>query len=353
MNIPWLKVRDVAWRMLVIVVAIGILVVATTRWNTWQGEPGWQSTDDAYLQTDITPVATKVAGYVRNIPVQDYQRVRAGDLVAQLVDDDYRAALAQAQANLNAAQALIGTLHSQRELQHANVDAARAVEASTAALIAQNDRDLARERRLLTTGSSSQQAIEKLETTQAQLLAQRQQNRAQVDAATRQISVLDAQAAQAAAAVAAQRANLEAVQINLAYTRVLAPHDGVLGQRQVKPGQYVSVGTQISTLTPLPQLWVIANFKETQLTHMVVGNKAEIRVDTFPSHTLHGHVVALAPASGSQFALLPPDNATGNFTKVVQRIAVKIAIDDADGLADRLAAGMSVIAKVDARDEHR
>ncbi len=128
----------------------------------------------------------------------------------------------------------------------------------------------------------------------------------------------------------------------------------MIGQRQVKPGQLVGVGSQITTLTPLPNVWVIANYKETQLTHMAVGQKAEITVDTFPGHTLRGHVLAFAPASGAEFALLPPDNATGNFTKVVQRIAVKIVIDDADGLADRLVPGMSVEARVDAREgRHR
>ena len=127
----------------------------------------------------------------------------------------------------------------------------------------------------------------------------------------------------------------------------------MLGQRQVKPGQLVGVGSQITTLTPLPKVWVIANYKETQLTHMAVGQRAEITVDAFPGHTLRGHVLAFAPASGAEFALLPPDNATGNFTKVVQRIAVKIAIDEADGLAERLVPGMSVEANVDAREGRR
>ena len=204
--------------------------------------------------------------------------------------------------------------------------------------------------RLLETGSSSTEASEKLETTRAQLDAQLAQNRAQALAAERQLAVLEAQIAQSEAAIAAQRAALDAATLNLGYTTITATQDGVIGQRQVKPGQLVGVGSQITTLTPLPNVWVIANYKETQLTHMAVGQKAEITVDTFPGHTLRGHVLAFAPASGAEFALLPPDNATGNFTKVVQRIAVKIVIDDADGLADRLVPGMSVEAKVDARD---
>ncbi len=184
----------------------------------------------------------------------------------------------------------------------------------------------------------------------SQLTAQLAQNRAQADSAERQLGVLAAQQAQVDATIAAQQATLQVATLNLSYTKITATQDGVIGQRQVKPGQYVGVGAQVTTLTPLPHVWVIANYKETQLTHMAVGQKAEITVDTFPGHTLRGHLLAFSPASGSQFALLPPDNATGNFTKIVQRIAVKIAIDDADGLTDRLAPGMSVIAKIDARD---
>jgi membrane fusion protein (multidrug efflux system) len=213
----------------------------------------------------------------------------------------------------------------------------------------QNGRDLARQDRLLATGSSTTEAGEKLRTTRAQLTAQLAQNRAQARAATLQLGVLAAQQAQARAAIAAQQATLRLAQINLGYTRIVAPQDGVIAQRQVKPGQYVGVGSQITSLTPLPRVWVIANYKETQLTHMAVGEKAEIRVDTYPDKLLRGHVLAFAPGSGAQFALLPPDNATGNFTKVVQRVAVKIAIDDAAGLADRLRPGLSVVARVDAR----
>jgi membrane fusion protein, multidrug efflux system len=227
------------------------------------------------------------------------------------------------------------------------------VVASAAASSEQNGRNLARQRRLLETGSSSTEAGERVATTHAQLNAQLAQNQAQARAAGRQLAVLEAQLAQSEASVAAQRALLDAAKLNLGYTTITATQDGVIGQRQVKPGQLVGVGSQITTLTPLPNVWVIANYKETQLTHMAVGQKAKITVDTFPGHTLRGHLLAFAPASGAEFALLPPDNATGNFTKVVQRIAVKIAIDDADGLADRLVPGMSVEAKIDATDGRR
>jgi membrane fusion protein (multidrug efflux system) len=349
-TLDWNRVFEFTWRILVFLVAIGIIIVVSTNWNRWEGGSGWQRTTDAYLQADLTPISAKVAGYVRELPIQDFERVRKGQLLAQLVEDDYRAAVAQAEAGVLTATAQAQVLRDQHELQLANIAAARAVVASTTASMEQNDRDLARQYKLLETGSSSTEAREKLSTTHAQLKAQLEQNRAQERAAEQQLAVLAAQLAQSEAVVAAQRAAHDTAKINLGYTAITATQDGVLGQRQVKPGELVGVGTQITTLVPLPNVWVIANYKETQLTHMALGQKAEITVDTFPGHTLRGHLLAFSPASGAAVALLPPDNATGNFTKVVQRIPVKIAIDDADGLADRLVPGMSVEAKIDARD---
>jgi membrane fusion protein (multidrug efflux system) len=337
-KINWHTGFEIGWRGLIFVIAIAILVI------------GWQVTDDAYLQADITPIAAKVGGYIHDLPVQDFEHVHAGQVLAQIVEDDYRAAVVLARANVASARAQEDTLKAQRVLQLANIQAAHAAVASVAATLDQNGRDLARQQRLFQTGSSSAEAAEKLTTVRAQLLAQIAQSRAQADAAGSQLGVLGAQQEQVEATIAGQQANLEAAVLNLNYTKIVAPQDGVIGQRQVKPGQYVGIGSQITSLVPLPHLWVIANYKETQLTHMALGQKADIVVDTFPGHTLHGHVLAFAPASGSQFALLPPDNATGNFTKVVQRVAVKIAIDDSDGLAERLIPGMSVEAKIDARD---
>jgi membrane fusion protein, multidrug efflux system len=352
-SIDWNKVFEFAWRILIFVVAIGIIIVVSTNWTRWEGGVGWQKTNDAYLQADLTPISAKVAGYVRELPTQDFEHVHKGQVLAQLVDDDYRAAAAQAEAGVAAAMAQRQALQAQHALQLANVEAAHAVVASASASFEQNVRDLARQRRLLETGSSSTEAGEKLTTAHAQLEAQLRQNRAQSLAAERQVAVLDAQIAQSDAAISAQRAALDAAKLNVGYTTITATQDGVIGQRQVKPGQFVGVGGQVTTLTPLPNVWVIANYKETQLTHMAIGQQAEITVDTFPGHLLRGHVLAFSPASGAVFALLPPDNATGNFTKVVQRIAVKIVIDDADGLTDRLVPGMSVEAKVNARDGRR
>jgi membrane fusion protein, multidrug efflux system len=349
-TVDWRSARELGWRLLFFILAVGILIFVTTRWTGWEGAPGWHGTDDAYLTSDPTPIAAKVPGYVRSVPVQDFQRVRGGQLVAQVVEDDYIAAFAQAQAGVAAAKSQIQVLKAQTVLQAANVEAAKAVIASTSANLAQNTRELTRQSKLLKGGSSTTEASEKLQTARDLLTAQLAQNNAQAEAAARQIAVLKAQEIQAEATEAVQEALLATARINLDYTHIVAPVDGVLGQRQVRPGQYVAAGQQITTLIPLPRVWVIANFRETQLTHMAVGNRAEVRVDTFPGHVMRGHVQSFSPASGAVFALLPPDNATGNFTKVVQRIAVKILIDDADGLGDRLRPGMSVIARVDAQD---
>jgi membrane fusion protein, multidrug efflux system len=337
----------------VFLVAVAIILIVSRNWSRWEGGAGWQRTTDAYLQADLTPITAKVGGYLRELPVQDFQQVHAGQVLAQIVDDDYRAAVAQAEANLAAAQAQSATLTAQRELQLANIQAARAVVASTGAADSQNERDRARQRALLETGSSSTEAREKLETLHEQLLAQLAQNKAQALAAERQLAVLEAQIEQSRAAVQGAQAALATARLNLSYTTIIAPQAGIIGLRQVKPGQLIGVGTQLTTLSPVPHVWVIANYKETQLTHMAVGQQVEISVDTFPGHKLRGHVQAFAPASGASFALLPPDNATGNFTKVVQRIPVKIVIDDPAGLGDRLVPGMSVETSVDARDGRR
>ncbi len=341
------KPPGLVWRALSFGLAAVILFLCFTQWNRWEGEQRYQSTDDAYLQSNLTPLSAQVAGYVRAVPVQDFAHVRAGQLIVQIVDDNYRASVAEAKANIAGASARIEEVQLQRPLLEANLRAAQAVVAATAATLAQNSRDVARQGRLLSTGSGSLEEMERVETTRAQLQAQLSQNRAQADAVARQIDLLAAQQDQAQATLAAQQAALRLAEINLGYTSITAPTDGFIGLRQVLPGQYVAAGSQVTTLAALPLVWVIANYKETQLTRMAIGQPASVSVDTFPGHRLRGHVIAIAPASGAEFALLPPDNATGNFTKIVQRIAVKIAIDDPDGLGDRLLPGMSVIATID------
>jgi membrane fusion protein (multidrug efflux system) len=335
------------WRTSSFVLAALVLYVFVVEWNRWEGDARWQTTDDAYLQTDITSLSAQVAGYVQTVPVQDYDTVQAGQLIARIDDAPYRAAVNQAQADVAAAQAQIEQVQAQLPLLQANLRAAQAAAEVTAAALAQSGRDVARTQRLFQGGSASIQDVEKVQTQNRQLTAQLAQNRAQADAVARQIDLLAAQLDSAKATLAARQAALETAQINLGYTRIVAPNDGEIGLRQVFAGQFIAAGTQVATLAALPRVWVLANYKETQLTHVRPGQAADVTVDTFPGHTLRGHVVAISPASGAQLSLLPPDNATGNFTKIVQRITVKIAIDDADGLTGLLRPGMSAVPSID------
>jgi membrane fusion protein (multidrug efflux system) len=346
------RIPGLVWRILSFVLAALILIFCFTRWDRWEGEARYQTTDDAYLQTDLTPLSAQVAGYVQSVPVTDYDHVRAGQLIVQIDASNYRASVAQAQANAASAAAQIEQVQAQRPLLQANLQAANAVVAATSATLAQSNRDVARQLRLLSSGSSSEAQLEQVETTHAQLAAQLNQNRAQADAVARQIDLLGPQEKQAEAALAAANATLQLAEIDLGYTRIVAPTDGVITLRQVLPGQFIAAGTQVTTLAALPTVWVIANYKETQLTHVVVGDTATVTVDSFPGYRLRGHVLAISPASGSELALLPPDNATGNFTKIVQRIAVKIAIDNPEGLAGRLLPGMSAIPTIDTHPPH-
>jgi membrane fusion protein (multidrug efflux system) len=342
--------RRLAGRILGIVAlgAAGLVVyLCITQWDSWTGAGRHQRTDDAYLEADLTPISARVAGYVRDVPAQDFQQVHAGQLLAQIDDDDYHAAADQALANVAVARTAIDNLTAQAELQKANIAAAQATVTAAHAVATRGGTAARRQQVLLTGGAGSQDAVEAANATNLSAQADLARASANVVAATRQLGVITSQIAQAHAALRASQAAADLAQINLRRTRILAPQDGVLGQRQVRMGQYLAVGGQVTTLTPLPHVWVIANYKETQLTRIQPGQSATITVDAWPGHVLKGHVLASAPASGAKFSLLPPDNATGNFTKIVQRVAVKIIIDDPDHLADRLRPGLSVVADID------
>ena len=321
--------------------------VIATNWNRWAGQAAVQSTDDAYLAADLTPMGARVQGLVKAVPVQDFQHVRQGDLLVQIRDDDYRAQVILAEADLAAAEAQLSSVIAQRRLQQANVAAA-----GTAVTMAEagRQRDQAedqRQRRLLASGIvGTQQRVEQAQAAAAVSDGGVLRAQAELRAATSQFALIDAQEAQARAGIQARQAALDLARINLGYTRIVAPTDGVVGARLVRAGQYVGVGTQAIAVVALPNVWVVANYRETQLTRVVPGQAATVTVDTLPGATLRGHVDSLSPGSGAQFALLPPDNATGNFTKVVQRITVKIVLDDLEGVGPQLRAGMSVTARI-------
>jgi membrane fusion protein, multidrug efflux system len=366
---PWLKNLT---PFLVLALAAAIVITVTRNWNAWEGGKAEQVTDDATVRGELTPLSTKVAGLVRDVKVSDYQRVRAGELLVELRDDDYQAQVAQATAAVAAAKAAITNNERQRSLQDsriaralAGVDLAKArIAAAKAGLdavqadVTRTSLERTRQEALLASQAATKQHVETAVADEERLAAQQASRKAdleeaqtalksaeiEVDTERRAKDVLESQEQQLFADLHAKQAALTAAEVNLSYTKIVAPADGTVGERQVEPGQLVSPGTQVLAFVPDTK-WIQANYRETQLTNMKVGDQAEIKVDEYPGRTMRGRVVEIAPASGSQFALLPPDNATGNYTKVVQRIPVKIALDDAK-IAAELRPGLSVIATV-------
>src|SRR5712664_4574955 len=361
--------------VLVVLLAAAVVLTITWKWNAWEGGRIEQDTDDAYVRGDLTPLSTKVAGIVRAVEVADYQQVHKGDLLVELQDDDYRAQVDQANAAVAAARAGIEENLRQRQLQDARIakavagiDQAKAqiaaAEAGKEAVQAELIRARSERKRqegLYQSHSTTQQSLEAAvaaegnlsgqfasrdaDLNQAQTMLHSSELSAEVE--RRSKAVLESQVMQLQADVHAKQASLAVASVNIGYTKIYAPGDGTVGERQVRPGQLVSPGTQVISFVALTK-WVQANFRETQLTNVMVGDPAELRIDQYPGQLIRGKVVEIAPASGSQFSLLPPDNATGNFTKVVQRIPVKIALEDST-FATKLRPGISVIAAVRTR----
>lgn len=399
---PSLAQRLKQWLVpgLILLMAVGILFLITGNWNTWASERPSQETDDAYLRADLTPLSTKVAGLVATVNVSDYQPVKSGDLLVQLRDDDFRAQVQQAEAAVAAGEDALVNNQRQKELQNARViqagDGIHAAEADIAAgeagieaaksMIANAssaieaakadvERTLLERRRqeaLIATESATRQKLEQVVAEEQRFRAQLSSREADLSSAKAQLSSRQADLARAQARLASSKSELEAqkrqravldsqelllhadlsskkaalalAHTNLDYTRVVAPESGFVSERRVRPGQLVSPGTQVISLVQ-KDIWVQANFKETQVRHILAGDPAEIRVDALPGTIFHGKIDHVSPASGSQFALLPPDNATGNFTKIVQRVPVKIVLD-ASQSTERLRPGLSVIATV-------
>jgi membrane fusion protein (multidrug efflux system) len=353
-NRPAAARKPIAWdggaiRLFILILIGALIVVVTREWNWWVSSSVLQSTDDAYLQADTTPLAAKVPGYVSRVPVQDFQRVHGGDVLVEIVDDDYRAQVDQAQANVAAAGAAIENIEQQKRLQETLIKQAEAEIAASEADVTRYHLETVRQQNLLADKyAGTPQLVEQAVDNEKRATSSLALNQAKLDQQRQQLNVLQSQKAQAVAALEGQKATLNLASINLGYTRIVAPVDGMVSERLVRAGQYLSVGTQVISLVPLPNVWVIANYKETQMTNIRIGQKARVTVDAFPGKLLHGQVDSWSPASGAEFALLPPDNATGNFTKVVQRIPVKIVLDhDPTVLADLLRPGMSVIATID------
>ena len=335
-------------RVIFVVVAGYLAWYIAGHWNRWTGSARYEATDDAYMVGDVTPLAAKVSGYIASVPVSDYQTVHKGDLIVEIDPIDYRAQLAQAEANLAAANATLANLANQKDVQRALIRQAEATIQATTADLQRYALEATRQRDLLQTRiAGTQQLVEQADDNEKRTAAQLLLNRAQLDQQKALLDSLDVQEQQLAAQVRAADAEVQLAKNNLGYTRIVSPVDGMVGQRQVRPGQFVNVGTQVIAAIPLPNIWVIANYKETQMTNVRIGDPARVTVDAFPGLVLTGRVDSWAPGTGSTFALLPPDNATGNFTKVVQRMPVKIVLDSNPSLGALVRPGMSVEARID------
>jgi membrane fusion protein (multidrug efflux system) len=342
------------WRLTVKQALLGMAATAGIAAATNYGVHYWQvgrfqvATDDAYVQADSIIIAPRVAGYIAQVLVNDNQPVKAGQVLARIDPRDLRAALDQAVADGEAAADKVANLGAQLQLQQSLIEeaAAQLASAKAAATFAAEDQhrysDLAR------TGAGSVQQAQQTQSLLLQRAADFQRAQATLTSAQQQVDVLRTAQAEAQAALAHAQAVEQQARLNLGYATIVAPEDGTVGARTLRVGQYVQAGTQLMAIVPLNAVYVVANYKETQLTDVRPGQQVDIEVDTFPGQPVHGVVDSVAPASGQEFALLPPDNATGNFTKVVQRIPVKIRLDDSSA-GDVLRPGMSVEPTIDTR----
>jgi len=338
------RLRSAAISGTLIAIATGV-VLASTRWNMFVGDRAIQTTDDAQLRADITPLSTKSAGIVSKVLVTDYQRVKAGDLLVQLRDDDFSAQVELAAAAVQASAAALQTLRSQRELQISRIAQAGADINAVSADLERARLERIREEAIEKDGATTRQVVEAAVADHERFRATLTSRQAELEAQRRELSVLDAQEVQLTADLRAKDAALNVARVNLDYTRIVAPTDGVVGERKVRPGQLVTAGTQVISLVG-DDIWVVANFMENQMAHLYVGQSSEVTVDGIPNVVWTGRVDTISPAVESQFSLLPPDNATGNYTKIAQRIPVKIVFQPGQSQADRLRSGMSVIASV-------
>jgi membrane fusion protein (multidrug efflux system) len=341
--------RRLRWRL---AAACGAISAAAIAWfGLYWVTTGqyWQSTDDAYVGGNVTDLAPRVSGLIARIAVTDNQFVRAGTLLVKVDDRDYRAALARAQASVAGDEAALDNLAATRRLQLSLITEAQAGIAASAAQIALARANAARYRALAATSAGSVQAAQTATSALQQAVAGGQRAQAALAAAQTQLAVIDTEKAEANAALAGARAALTTAQLNLGYTDIRAPVDGYIGNRSAELGGYASIGTQLLSIVPAQGLWVDANFKEDQLAHMRPGDKVTISADILPGRNITGHVGSLAPATGAVFSILPPENATGNFTKIVQRVPVRVWLDGTAGTLGLLRPGLSVTADVDTK----
>ncbi|HEU6449561.1 MAG TPA: HlyD family secretion protein [Verrucomicrobiae bacterium] len=345
------KFRKPSAKRIALFVLAALMGIAAVKfgYDWWTAGRFIESTDDAYVGGDVTVIAPKVAGFISEIAVTDNQRVHAGDLLLKLDDRDYRAALAKAEAAVAIQRAALTNLDATRHLQDAVVAQAQAGIAAADTETTRTHDDQIRAKNLLDTGVASIQEFQKVDADYKEALADGEKARATLAAAQRQLEVIATQKQQAQAALDSAIAGRDLARLNLSYTELRAPIDGVVGNRSAQVGAYATAGAQLISLVPSHGLWIDANFKENQLAHMHPGSPATVKIDLLGGKKFHGHVASIAPATGAQFSVLPAENATGNFTKIVQRIAVRIFLDDGQLSPGQLRPGLSVTANVNTK----
>lgn len=334
-------IRNTATALAVVLGLVGIGVVA----YAWQLPPfssDVQTTDNAYVRGYVTLISPQLAGYVTDVPVKDYETVKAGAVLARLDDRIYRQKVEQAKATLASQQAALANSAQQENAAKASIGASEAALASATYAKRRAEESWNRVEELSNKGIATQADREQSRTTLDQAEAAVSQAQANLEVTRQNLQTIIVSRDSLRAAVAGAEASVELAKIDLSNTVITAPRDGVVGEVGVKLGQYVAAGTQLMAVVP-HDTWVIANFKETQLAYIKPGQAVEVRVDAFKHATLKGHVERFSPAAGSEFSVIKPDNATGNFTKVAQRIPVRIAIDDGQDLSKYLAPGLSVV----------
>jgi membrane fusion protein (multidrug efflux system) len=324
-----------------------VLGVAAWGLHWWSVGRFHEETEDAYVGGEVTVMSAKIAGYISELPVSDNQFVHAGDLLARIDTRDYNAALQRAAGSVDAQQAALVNIKAGLSLQQSLIAKARAgVDAAQAEETRACD-DAQRHQDLVKRSAVSLEAAQRAQAAYQSALAGTARARADLQATERQLDVIAAQRLQAAAALEQAKAEQQIAQLNVGYTEIRAPRDGYIGNRKARIGSFVSPGNALLALVPAQGLWVDANFKEDQLRRMQIGQRVSLRADAWPGQELHGRVASLAPATGTQFSVLPAENATGNFTKIVQRVPVRIELDTADSQFGRLRPGLSVVADVD------
>jgi len=335
--------------LFIILPVVALALGASGGWYWWNVLRFLQSTDDAYVQSDVSLISPKVEGYIKEVRAADNQEVAEGAVLFVIDDRDFAAKVAQAEAAVATEEAMVLTYGGRLDLQRALIEEAQATLNSAEADLARAQQDYKRYSALLTTDFASHQRFEQAEADARKAEAGVARSRATLAAAQNQLAVLRSQRHEEEGRRQQARATLQLAQNDLDNTVIRAPISGVAGNRAGQVGQYVKAGTQLLSLVPLSRVYVTANFKETQLTHMRPGQLAEVSVDAYPDLTLEGRIESFAPASGAQFSLLPPDNATGNFTKIVQRVPVRIALPADNRLAGLLRPGLSVTVTIDTR----